>query len=172
MADSGQMTDPMTDPYGSQPGQPDAPMGPEPSPYGPEQMPIETQPDTITSGGVIAMVGGLMLIISLVLPWIDIPSLLGGSDVYTGFQTPIFGILTLIFAVLIIILALVKRPLGSGILGIISLIIVIFPLLIFGVLFGSVGVEVGLSLFSYGWYLALVGSILAIIGGIIGHKQM
>ena len=148
----------------------------EPAPVAPEPMPMEEAPmappsKSITSGGIIAMVGGILIIVAMVLPWVDTSNLLGGQ-VYSGFETGIFGILTLIFAILIIILALVKKPLGAGILGILSLIFVIIPLIVVEAIFGLLAAGTGLSLFSYGWYLALIGSILAMIGGFVGHKQM
>ena len=93
--------------------------------------------------------------------------------VWSGLQTGIFGLLPLIFGILIIILALVKKPLGSGILGLISLIFVILPMLIIASLAAAYGVTgFAISLFSYGWYLALIGALLAMIGGFVGWKQM
>jgi len=152
---------------------PGAPMGPEVMPPGapPTEVPMAPPPKRITSGGIIAIVGGLMVLIGTFLPYFDISEY--GGPVWLGIQTSIWGILPLIFAILIIVLILLKKPLISGILGIVSLIFVILPLLIIASILATYGVAgFAMSVFSYGWYLALIGSILAMIGGFVGHKQM
>jgi hypothetical protein len=149
------------------------PVGPmEPTPIAPEPMPMEAPPPkSFTSGAIIAIVGGLLILIGIFLPWVDLADYSGPT--WSGLQTGIWGILPLIFAILIIVLAAVKKPLGAGILGIISLIFVILPMLIIASIAATYGVAgFAIGLFTYGWYLALIGSILAMIGGFVGHKQM
>jgi len=74
--------------------------------------------------------------------------------------------------ILVIVVVAVKKPVIAGVFGIIGL--VIFLVAMFRIGFESMS-SMGITISSgpgLGVYLGLVGAILAMIGGFVGHKQM
>jgi len=170
MATSGEPTIPPTP----------APIPEEPMAPGvpPTEVPMAVPPKRITSGCILAIVGGLLTVIGLFLPWFSVTAetIVGGSMSFPGILFGIWGILVLIFGILMIVLAAVKKPLIAGIFGILGLVFALIPILIIegmlaplAGLAGMTGVTWGPT---FGWFLTLIGAVLAMIGGFVGHKQM
>jgi hypothetical protein len=111
---------------------------------------------------LIGLIGGLLMLIGLFLPWYS-----SGGLSLIGFLALPFSIIVLIFAILLIVFAATKKPFLVGIFGLLGFIIVLVVNLIIGGLITSWGGS-GLSVWgvtTYGYYLSLVGGILGMIGG-------
>lgn len=184
MAVSGQTTEP----YGEQPMEPGAPMGQEPMPMGPAPMEAPPPSKRITSGGVVAIVGGIIMLISLALDWmfasmsafgISISEGAGPFEAGVPTEVLLYAVLVLIMGILAIVMVAAKKPIGAGIFGLIGFIVALVAFLriqqqaaeVLGIGGGIPGIEISAGS-GFGVYLALIGGILAMIGGFVGHKQM
>ena len=170
---------------------PSGPMDPGmPPPYAPQGMPPPMQPmmpmapeRRITSGAIIAIVGGLLGLIGFFLPWYNISGIGVAAPLsWSGAQFSIFGILPLLFAILAIVGGGVKRPLLAGIVGIIGFIMTMIPFVIIESIVGpsaaaaratcaAAGATCSIG-WSFGFFLTLIGMLLAMVGGFVGWRQM
>jgi hypothetical protein len=143
---------------------------------GPQPMPMEAPPPKRhTSGGIIAIIGAILLLIGIFLPWISFNYSSAFTSVslnWPGILT-IWGIIALVMAILVLVMAAVKKPLLAGVFGLIAFILVLVPLLLSVGIAASYGATLGMfEIIGIGWYLSIVGSLIAMIGGFVGHKQM
>lgn len=170
---------PAPQPYQPPPGQPPG-YGPPPGappgvpPGAPPLAPMAPAPKKMTTGAIIALVGGLLMLIGTFLPWATVKSDIEEITVI-GLLSGFGGILVLIMGILAIVGAAIKKPILSTIFGVIGLIFSGLAFILISALEslaktttgGEVTVEV-----NYGIYISLIGCVLALIGGIVGHIQM
>lgn len=125
-----------------------------------------------TKGRIIGLVGGIMIVLATVLPWVGGLGAGGISLDVMGMLTG-FGTIVLVIGIIGLVLALLGRGVGTIVCGVLSLLITLFW---FGVWswISTVWVAAGgTSSVGYGTYIAIIGAILAIVGGamMIGEKK-
>ncbi len=145
------------------------------------------------SGGILAVVGGLLVVLGTFMPWFTVTA--SGSTVdANGFMFPLFALfsamsssnspadmadswfvvllptIVIVLGAQIITLAGVRRPTGAAIFSSLSLVMGVF---LYGLLTtlisegGSMNITIG-----YGLMAIIFGSILGLIGGIVGRSQL
>jgi len=128
----------------------------------------------MTKGVIIGAVGGLLTILATLLPWAD---QFGAGGISIGNVSGIltgFGTLVLIIGIIGLVLALLARGVGTVVCGVLSLLISLFWFGAWSLVSGLINVTAGGSNgVGYGTYVALVGAIISIVGGIIlmGEKK-
>jgi hypothetical protein len=147
-------------------------------------MPMGPPPKRITSGGVIAIIGGLMMIIAIMLDWavisvsfFGVSQSVGGNPFDVGGEIMMYALIMLLMGILAMVVVVAKKPILAGIFGVIGLIMGLIAFLrvseaagiLGGFDFMGVSVSAGAGL---GLFLGLIGAILTMIGGFVGHKQM
>jgi hypothetical protein len=149
-------------------------MPPGAPPPGP-MAPMAPPPKKMTSGLIIALIGGLLMLIGTFLPWATVKgtNILGTTEEISviGAASGIGGILVLVMGILVIIMAAIKKPILAMVFGIIGL--AFSGLAFIGIsaldtlLTGSdISVEIGIGIF-----ISLIGCVLALVGGIVGKVQ-
>jgi uncharacterized membrane protein YjgN (DUF898 family) len=138
-------------------------------------------PKQLTSGLIIAMLGGILMIVGIFLPW----ATSSYTDPNTGakFESSIngmnlFGYLVLFMGILVILMAVLKKPVGAIITSVIGMLLSLIPLALIGWLvnvaetaadlIGSTDFSASMGI---GIILCFVGSILGLVGGIVGKVQ-
>lgn len=119
----------------------------------------------LPTGGKVTVVGVGAVLVSAFLPWFGAETPAGVSPTTTGIDTTI-GLLVLLLALVVgLVVVLVEWDVktvaasaGGG--GLVALL----ALLKFADLGGVTGAKVGL-------YLALVGGIVMLVGGLVGYSQ-
>jgi len=128
-----------------------------------------TKPE-MTIGLIIGVVGGILTILATVLPWVSVPgSGIISTDVM-GLLTG-FGTIVLVIGILGLVLALLSKGLLTILCGILSLLITFFW---YGALsfISSWFVVIGdTTSMGYGTFIAFIGAILLIIGGIMINEE-
>ena len=132
----------------------------------------------MNKGQIIGLVGGIIALIGLFLPWISA----SGTNTNTGQQITVsvpgiyfipFSIGIILFAVLTIAFAIFKKPIG----GILVLVFSLIGLAITGFLFSAIqyiaaslvsGSSVSVST-GVGVYICIVGFIIGLIGGVLHY---
>ena len=119
-------------------------------------------------GQIIGIVGGLLLIIGVFLPWASWQS--GGLNYdVSGFATIIFGIPLLIFGIIGLIMCVLGGK-GPGIVGIVfgvlALLVSLGGMAVVNMLAQWSGYTVGIVTITtgFGAYICIIGSILLIVG--------
>ena len=121
------------------------------------------------------------MIVGVFLPWVTASY----TDPVTSakFETSvnglnIFGFLVLFMGILVIVLAALKKPVGTIVVSVIGMIIALIPLALIGLIvsvFKSAADLAGATDYSAGMgigiILCFVGSILGLVGGIVGKVQ-
>lgn len=171
MATTGEPTYPPTStPIPEEPMAPGAP---------PTAVPMAPPPKRITSGGIIAIIGGILMLVAIALDWMSVTTSGGGISLSLGtnaFSGPteilIYAIVVLLMGILAIVVVIAKKPVIAGVFGIIGLIVMFVAMFRIGwESMSAMGITVSGGP-GMGVYLGLVGAILAMIGGFVGHKQM
>ena len=146
-----------------------APGMPTPPPPSPGQRPPPAK-NPFGIWAILGLVGGLLVIVSMFLPWITLPGL-----AVIGIATGFWGILPFIFSIIGLVMCVLRKRafyIVGGIMGILSF---VFPLIIMMIIssiaaaFGKI--EVGASLLGIGLYLAIIGGLLLTVGGFGGFAQ-
>lgn len=90
----------------------------------------------------------------------------------------LFGILIMIMGILVLLMALLKKPVGAIICSVIGLLLALIPLALIGWLVNAIETTadlIGSTDFSasmgIGIILCFVGSIIGLVGGIVGKVQ-
>jgi uncharacterized membrane protein YjgN (DUF898 family) len=143
--------------------------------------PMAPPPKKLTTGLIIAMIGGILMIVGVFLPWASSTY----TDPNTGskFESTIngmnlFGYLVLFMGILVLLMAVLKKPVGAIICSVIGMLLSLIPLALIGWLVnvaetaadlvGSTDFEANMGI---GIILCFVGSILGLVGGIVGKVQ-
>jgi hypothetical protein len=95
-----------------------------------------------------------------------------------GGEYQIYAIVMVLMGILAMVVVVAKKPIAAGIFGIIGLVVGIIAFLrvqaevgALGDLGGFAGISVSAGA-GIGLYLGIIGAVLAMIGGFVGHKQM
>lgn len=162
-------------PPGAPPGMP--PGAPPPGPMAPMAPP----PKTMTSGLIIAMIGGLLMIVGVFLPWATTSYTIPLTDQVVEDSINgmnLFGYLVLFMGILVLLMAVLKKPVGAIICSVIGMLLALIPLALIGMLVNLIETAAkltGTTDFSasigIGIILCFVGSILGLVGGIVGKVQ-
>jgi hypothetical protein len=124
----------------------------------------------LTTGAIIGLIGGILIILATILPWASVPSTGVFSTDVMGLLTG-FGTIVLIMGILGLVLALLSKGFWTILCGVVSLLI---TLCWYGALsfisswFLVIGGTISLG---YGTFFAIIGAILLIIGGIIVSEE-
>lgn len=124
----------------------------------------------ITKGFIIGLIGGILTILATILPWSSGPGI-GESPMDVMGAASGFGTVVLIIGVIGIILAYLSRGILTMIFGVLALLVTFIwvgALSYLSSWFVSFG---GTNSVGYGTYIAIVGAILLILGGIIIHEE-
>ena len=149
----------------------------------PQQAAIPPAPTKkgMPSGFIIAIIGAIMMIAGLVLPWAtatytDPYTNTSISNSVTGMN--IFGIIIALMGIMALIGALLKKGIMTAVFGIIGLLLSLLPLAVIGWLVetyktaadlaGATDYSANIGL---GIILCFVGSIMAVAGGFMGKSQ-
>lgn len=125
------------------------------------------------TGRIVGIVGGLLVVIGGILPWIYAESSIDSASL-PGILTIPFGTLAFIFGIVGLILVALKGrgvAIGALVMGILALIfaLLLFPLLsILESIISGTDVTVRAD---YGLYISLVGSVILIIGAGLAFSQ-
>ena len=174
-------------PYQPPPGQPGGPppqpgYGPAPGAPGPGPMPppAAPPPKKLTTGLIIAMIGGILMIVGVFLPWAtaSYTPTYGDKVEETVSGLNLFGFLILFMGILVIVLSLLKKPVGTIVCSVIGLLLSLLPLAVIGWLVSAIettaesvgSTDFGASM-GIGIILCFVGSIIGLVGGIVGKIQ-
>ncbi len=128
----------------------------------------------LNNGQKIGLLGSILAVVGIFLPW---ASILGFSIL--GIQVGIFAYLALLFGILALIGSILSGKKGAIILLVFGIIGLVWMLLFLGIFTsmlaaygGSKAVSMGLSVLGIGYWLTLVGFIIAMIGGIMDLKEL
>jgi len=130
------------------------------------------------SGRIIGIIGGILTMVGVFLPWATVSggTLIGSVSLLGVLAFP-FGILAMIFGIIgLILVAIGKRGMciGALILGILAFIMILLSFALLSWLAELVaGIGGGLVEFTvdFGIYIAIVGSIILIIGSGLAMAQ-
>jgi len=128
----------------------------------------------MTKGKIIGLVGALLTIVATLLPWASGLGA-GGVTIATevmGLLTG-FGTLVLILGIISGVMALVGRGVGTVVCGVLALLVTLFWFGAWSFISGLLNWTGGSNSVGYGTYIAVIGSILLIVGGalLIGEKK-
>jgi hypothetical protein len=137
--------------------------------------PVAAPPKKMTMGLILALIGGLLMLVGTFLPWATVKgtNILGQTEEITviGAVSGIGGILVLIMGILVIIMAAIKKPIGAAIFGIIGLIFSGLAFIGISALDTLLsGTEISVDI-GFGIFISLIGCVLALVGGILGKVQ-
>ena len=124
-------------------------------------------------GSIVGIVGGLLIIIGVMLPWMSDSTGYSISGLTAGIS--VLGMVLILFGVLgLVMLIPGKRglALGSMVFGVLALLLYLAMLGLSSILTsmaGTLGASVSVG---FGLYLGFIGSILLIVGAIVARSEM
>jgi hypothetical protein len=127
----------------------------------------------MNTGSLVGIVGGLLVIIGVVMPWMSDSVGNSVSGLTAGIST--LGIILILFGVLgVVMLIPGKRGLavGSIVFGVLALLLYLAMLGLSSLLTsmaGTLGASVSVG---FGLYLGFIGSILLIVGAVVARSQI
>jgi hypothetical protein len=145
---------------------PGTPM-PPPPPMAPPKQPW--------TWAIIGLVGGVLALLGVLLPWISVTVLVitinfTGMDILTNAlysKYTIYPMLTLISGILALVLCILRKKILYLVGGIMGILAFIMPM----VFMMTINGEVGTNVTGMGVYISMVGGILALVGGILGFVK-
>lgn len=127
----------------------------------------------MNTGSLVGIVGGLLIIIGVMMPWMS--DSVGNSISGLTAGISILGIILIIFGVLgLVMLIPGKRGLamGSIVFGILALLLYLAMLGLSSLLTSMVSTLGGSVSVGFGLYLGFIGSILMIVGAVVARSQI
>ncbi len=126
---------------------------------------------------ILGLVGGILVLVSMFLPWLNYSDFLGNAITVNGIGAGLFGLLMLIFGVIGIAMMFLKNPtmpLLTAIFGILAIVFWLLAYLGLSIIAGASSLTGGTVTFEVGFgaYIAPVGAILMVVGGFMRRGEL